>query len=386
MGALQQVKMLRTSSALVQTAQRLGARGAKKGLAAAFSVAGCVTVSCLEPAEPSRQLRVVSYNILSNHLDSPSHFVHCDPKDLDHSVRFQRVVSKLEEQMRGGAVLSLQEVSRDWGAKLVPLFEKHGYTYAAGLSGGSHSGYMGAVLAWPSSRFGAVEVSTVKVAETVKGWPKWPKPAPLGWWGRLLNRKPEKLPFDPWQVAEGRHNTVVVARLKDKASNKEFVIAGYHMPCLFGSDDKCKVMTIHAAMLFQYAQKLARGDPLVVAGDFNIQPTSAQYQFITQGRLAQDHPQNPQSSPVDFEVSIKPMVSAYKVANGKEPEFTNLAKTGWGGPDKFCETLDYIWLSDGWKVEGVKPLGSKASVEDIASYPSRDEPSDHVMIFADLKM
>ena len=75
-----------------------------------------------------------------------------------------------------------------------------------------------------------------------------------------------------------------------------------------------------------------------------------------------------------------------QVANGKEPEFTNLAKTGWGGPDKFCETLDYIWLSDGWKVEGVKPLGSKASVEDIASYPSRDEPSDHVMIFADLKM
>ena len=31
---------------------------------------------------------------------------------------------------------------------------------------------------------------------------------------------------------------------------------------------------------------------------------------------------------------------------GGEPEFTNLAKRGFSGGDEFCETLDYIWLSE----------------------------------------
>ena len=76
-----------------------------------------------------------------------------------------------------------------------------------------------------------------------------------------------------------------------------------------------------------------------------------------------------------------------QVANGQEPEYTNLAKTRHDSDrPKFCETLDYIWLSDAWTVQSVKPIGSKASVEHIVSYPSQDEPSDHIMIFADLKL
>ena len=43
------------------------------------------------------------------------------------------------------------------------------------------------------------------------------------------------------------------------------------------------------------------------------------------------------------------------MADGQEPEFTNLASNAWGG-DAFCETLDYIFLStgDGWSVKGVR--------------------------------
>ena len=60
-------------------------------------------------------------------------------------------------------------------------------------------------------------------------------------------------------------------------SSTRFVVATYHMPCLFGSDEKCQTMVMHASWLLQYAQKWAGGLPLVVAGDFNLKPQDATY-------------------------------------------------------------------------------------------------------------
>jgi len=363
------------------------------GLSRAVTVGATVgltssSASYCSTAAPTTQVRIAQYNILSDSLDAPDHYIHCDPNDLDHEIRFQRVAAKLEEQMRAGAVLCLQEVSRNWAGRLIPLFEKHGYTYASALTGSKFGGYMGQCLAWPAKRFEAADISTIRVADTVEGWPKWPKPASLGWWGRLRNHKPEKLPFCPWKTAESKHNGVVLVRLVEKESKKSFVVGTYHMPCMFGSDDKCSVMTIHLAMLFQYAQKYAAGTPLVVGGDFNIQPVSAQYEFVAQGELPASHPQNPSAScPIEMNLTIQPMRSAYAVLNGAEPEFTNLASTARDpSSGSFIETLDYIFLSPEWKVDAVKPLATKASMTQVKSFPSKDEPSDHVMIFADLSL
>jgi hypothetical protein len=49
---------------------------------------------------------------------------------------------------------------------------------------------------------------------------------------------------------------VVLVRLLEKESNKSFVVGTYHMPCMFGSDDKCSVMAVHLAMLFQVANPI----------------------------------------------------------------------------------------------------------------------------------
>merc|ERR1712166_1393968 len=213
------------------------------GLSRAVTVGATVgltssSASYCSTTAPTTQVRIAQYNILSDSLDAPDHYIHCDPNDLDHEIRFQRVAAKLEEQMRAGAVLCLQEVSRNWAGKLIPLFEKHGYTYASALTGSKFGGYMGQCLAWPAKRFEAADISTIRVADTAEGWPKWPKPASLGWWGRLRNHKPEKLPFCPWKTAESKHNGVVLVRLVEKESKKSFVVGTYHMPCMFGSDDK----------------------------------------------------------------------------------------------------------------------------------------------------
>ena len=76
--------------------------------------------------------------------------------------------------------------------------------------------------------------------------------------------------------------------------------------------------------------------------------------------------------------------SAYQVANGQEPEFTNHAWTS-GMPEPFTDTLDYIWISDHWDVESVMDLPNRESLMNIKSYPTESEPSDHVMIGANLQ-
>jgi hypothetical protein len=52
-------------------------------------------------------------------------------------------------------------------------------------------------------------------------------------------------------------------------------VVTYHMPCLFGSDEKCQVVAAHVALLMQAAQRFAQALPLVVAGDFNFKPGEA---------------------------------------------------------------------------------------------------------------
>ena len=55
------------------------------------------------------------------------------------------------------------------------------------------------------------------------------------------------------------------------------------MPCLFGSDAKVQVMTVHAALAAQRASAFAAGDPFILAGDFNLTPDSAPYRLLTTG-------------------------------------------------------------------------------------------------------
>lgn len=75
-------------------------------------------------------VRVASYNVLSDSLSEPSHFFKCQPDDLDENVRFQRVKTQLLGEIEKGSVLCIQELSRNWGGKLIPFFEEHGYSYA----------------------------------------------------------------------------------------------------------------------------------------------------------------------------------------------------------------------------------------------------------------
>jgi len=167
-------------------------------------------------------------------------------------------------------------------------------------------------------------------------------------------------------------------------------VSTYHMPCLFGSTAKVQVMVIHSALVANHAAKFAAGLPHVLCGDFNFVPGSPPYQIATQGALDEGdvHSLPPlEHDPWEAKVS-SPLRSAYPLALGGEPSFTNFAKTKWDAEGcAFMETLDYVFVSGEWRVNKVKPLLSKADVPaTTSSYPSASEPSDHVLLWADLEL
>ena len=132
-----------------------------------------------------------------------------------------------------------------------------------------------------------------------------------------------------------------------------------------------------------------------VAGDYNFQPDSSCYAMVTDGKLNKDHEEYPK--PPEFDQSydflakhkMKRMVSAMKEFNGVEPEMTNYS---WVKPfndsmkdEPFSGCLDYLFLSPKhFEVVETKELPSLD--ESGGPFPTEEEPSDHLMIRATLKL
>lgn len=399
--------------------------------------------SALQPRmtliEPS-PVRVVTYNVLSSSLCEPDYYVKCKPGDLDPTVRLARVKEQLSPHLEVGAVICLQEVSSEWAGDLHSHFERHGYSFVTGLYGSRFNGYMGVGLAWPTARFTSEAVDISRASDT-KPWPQappLPPPPPkptnapaaalaalrAGWeagkgvcfasWRKWVDGPP---PLDPWKEAQRRENILLSARLKCRASGALFSVSTYHMPCLFGSDSKLQVMTVHAALAARHAAAFAgEGVPFVLAGDWNFKPQDAPYELFRQGALPKGnrHLPAPRESDAWAPELEGRLASAYAICNGREPEFTNKAWTR-GASESFVGTLDYIFLGCGgvrqqlgpappegegggatpageepgaraWRVLKVKPLKALSAVEGVLSYPVADEPSDHVLIWADLQL
>lgn len=187
-------------------------------------------------------------------------------------------------------------------------------------------------------------------------------------------------------MSENRFNVVVTAclRLRGLDENDEggtFCISNYHMPCAFYAPP---VMNIHAEMVVRHCEKLAGSDPHILAGDFNFMPDSPHYKLITTGELWRNDPSYPKKKwGMEWRSNIRGMRSAYAESNHGEPDFTNYAQVEDDEP--FIGTLDYVFLSDEWDVVGIRSTPHRRSVRD-GPYPNENEPSDHIVIAADLTL
>lgn len=331
----------------------------------------------------------------------------CDPADLVQATRAQRLQDRLNSEVKQDAIIGIQELSQTWASSLLPFFFRENYHVITANYGPKGSDYMGVAIAWPAKLYEALETRVEKLSDVGK-WPQTKKQSTLNWILSLpslflnLFRTPKET-FDPWQSARGRSNQIAMVRLRDRETGVTFWVASYHMPCLFGSAEKRQTMVMHSYLALKTLQSKAdrTGDPYVLLGDFNLQPGQSSYKLITEGKLDQadeDFPKLPASATDDLRElwamkDLKPMRSAYAVVNGSEPEFTNHAwqhrldsKQSEDSVQSFTETLDYIFLSEKWKAESVRPLPSKASLGNIKSFPTASEPSDHIMLGARISL
>ena len=344
-------------------------------------------------------IRIVSYNILSSELSEPDHFKHCYSSDLDPDTRFRRMLQKIEAEIHQHAIICLQEISQLWAGPLHAFFQQRYYHFVTALYGGPWNGYMGVGLAWPTEDYEAAQVDIKRLVDS-RRWPPSPKPNGLAWASRQVSTflagvgrrglhwvgVATEAPYDPWAEAQRRSNELIFARLCRRQDGAAFCVATYHMPCLYGTAKKRQTMMIHASLAAQYIQKLAVDHPYVLAGDFNIVPGSSAHRLLTEGKWDAEHEDFPTPRADDdtgWDANhVKPLRSAYVVKNGQEPDFTNNAQVGDEPP--FADTLDYIFLSPHWSVEDVIRLGHRADLK--GPFPNAQEPSDHVLIGADLKL
>ena len=338
-------------------------------------------------------VRIVSYNVLSSHLADPSHFSTLDPEHLRATNRLPVILEKLDEEMNRNSLICLQEVSYEWAGSLHTHFANKGYHMVTGLYGRKFNGYMGVAVAWPTAAMKVTDVDISRLSDKREGgWPVAPKAGLLEKWTNtavsLLRPTLEKLgllsrpPVDAWAMAENRSNVIITVKLEDKESGRGFVLSNYHMPCAYYAP---KVMTIHSEMAARHVQTLAGDMPYILAGDWNIKPYSTSYQLLTTGLIDRGDPEYPEPRwGMEWKPTAKPMRSAYAVSGHGEPDFTNYARIRENEP--FIDTLDYIFLSDEWNVVDVKKLVKRE--ESGGPFPNLDfkEPSDHVLIAADLKL
>lgn len=347
-------------------------------------------------------IRVTTYNVLSSHLGGADYYTSCKPEWLDPAYRFRQVKQKLDSEINKGAIICLQEISTTWGGSLHSYFAGKGYYFVLSNYGNKFNGYMGVGIAIPLSKYAVEDVNITRIADT-KLVIREPKPPLIFQWLKswivdptiaLLRKLSILRPFEgtPWQMALNRQNQMVSMRLKrlgaeappasnDASTSETFVVGTYHMPCMFKLP---QVMLIHTALSAQHIQRYARGDPCLFLGDFNFKPHDTTYKLITSGTVSKESPEMPEMVTGDkysFDLQT-PFRSAYREKCGTEPEFTNWAKVK--EDPEFIDTLDYVFMSDHWKVDSVDPLPQRTEV--VGPLPNEFEPSDHLPLSVNLRL
>lgn len=357
--------------------------------------------------------RLYTYNVLCSHLAGKDHFRYCKPEFLGAEYRLGLIKEKLSAEIEVGAIIALQEIGYEWAGELHAFFAEKNYYFVNLHYGSRFNNYMGVGMAIPLSKYEIVKVDCKRVADTI--WlPRAPRKHWLvaffvGWMmfffnliqDLLIRYKIMKKPHDLWQHVKDRWNNLTSVKLRSRKTDETFWVSTYHMPCAFNNPD---MMTVHSSLALKHLQNLAGyvepkdGEeeiekvPYVLLGDFNFKPNDGMYTLYTTGTLEKDHPAFPSSrvglpAGVDFTFNpdVHPVRSAYLVANGEEPEYTNNARVR--EQPHFKETLDYVFISDEWNVNAVDSLDHLVSKEEQDQpFPDEVEPSDHVSIAANLSL
>jgi endonuclease/exonuclease/phosphatase family metal-dependent hydrolase len=157
-------------------------------------------------------------------------------------------------------------------------------------------------------------------------------------------------------------------KLKHTREEKEFMVYNYHMPCTF----KTPIIQFLHLSVFKRLILQHHMIPTILAGDFNITPSSDEYKFFTGATPI------PESKTVYLPKEDQEDISyqAFKMTSNQTAQFTCHSHTKFGG--YFKDTLDYIFVSNA-NIRLSGPL-----LETDEKMPNSICPSDHFPIYADI--
>lgn len=328
-------------------------------------------------------LGVASYNLLSSKLCNPESFQppEYNPKYLTSEYRRPLQLEKLKPMMSKNYIICLQELDVQTADWLEVELDRQDYRLIFQPYGSEFSGYMGVAIAVPKST-PILSIDRHRLT-TGKYWAKttrYSKPIQ-----QVLDHIPKHIQrwfnyYPVYDNSKGRWNFQLTVETPDH------LVSCVHLPCAFRNPS---TMVTHSILAAQRVQRLStdRQKPYVLAGDFNSKPDSYAYQALTTNGMRvntmaceimeQDAPELDHWIP-----SVRPMLDAHLEVFGRTATVTNSSlNKGFLGQNAtpFMDTIDYIFCDPRLSVVNAQ----ECTQESLPLMPNRDEPSDHVLIWAE---
>lgn len=334
-------------------------------------------------ANGQHRFRVLSYNILAEVYATRHVYPYCDPWSLYWPYRRSIILAEIAEAQ--GDLVCLQEVQADYYEHdILPRLTELGYDgifkQKTRESMGQHGKVDGCAVFWRRNKFIMLQNYAIEFNECARH-----TAAQLGVdeteQSRIINRLSRD---NVAQVVVFEVLPRVSRSSRHSAPNSNHLcVVNTHLYANHTRPD-VKLWQSYTLMKeleqFVVHQELA----LLICGDFNSEPSSSVYQFLSEGTVDRNHedlavdPMKvlPDSDNIIHSVDLSSvMVTAF----GSEPEFTNYTKS-------FKGTLDYIWYTPGrLRVLAVTNIPQEGDItEHGEALPSVTYPSDHIMLSADM--
>jgi CCR4-NOT transcription complex subunit 6 len=342
---------------------------------------GLHTIPGAATATALQRFRVISYNILAEIYATKQAYPYCDSWSLAWPYRRGIIIQELMDSMSD--VICLQEVQADsYENDLMPALSSMGYD---GLfkqktreSMGQYGKVDGCATFWKRSKFLLVENYSIEFNECVVR-----AATQMGLEDPDRHRFISRMSKD--NIAQVLVFEVLPRNSRSRMSSNHICVVNTH---LYSNHMRPEIKLWQTYTLLREIEDFVLNQELalVICGDFNSEPESAVYDYISSGSCNEDYNSLVDEvckslGHIDHFMHNIDLSSAMGSSFGMEPHFTNYTKL-------FKGTLDYIWFTPGrLKVLAVTDLPSE---DDIAEHgealPSVSYPSDHLMLCCDVAL
>lgn len=278
------------------------------------------------------EFTVLSYNILSDDLTNPD-FIMIEPKYLNNSKRSKLLLKQLKSRINNTTIFCFQEVSGSQLSVLAKFFFDYRFYYVG---------------------IGDLAIFFSFETFTLLGANGNAFPSLVGKTKSNVGELYQDFNDSQRKTLALRKKYFLGVHLKFNTTKQAFTIVTTHLisnPNL----DNLKILQTVALM------KVFSKGPMILCGDFNSTPQSAQMISIVKGKI---------DNPI-IKTSMRSLTTVYK--RGITTHASN--KT----TPLFSERIDHIFYSQEFSLKKAVPILSKSTATIM---PNKQDPSDHCIIGA----